>query len=135
MTALPSFIFPPTKRIKFQTIELYLRAVRRSRSFGRPRMFRVRLDGLDDQVEFVGAVDLSRYAVIAVWRDLQGFSEVVQAIDPVRGDIFHKEHGAGAIFRPRDQGKMIGAEVKHEVAKGRRLPAAAPLRGYPADSS
>jgi len=72
-----------------------------------------------------------------VWRDLQGFSEVVQAIDPVRGDIFHKEHGAGAIFRPRDQGKMIGAEVKHEVAKGRKLrpPAAAPLRGYPADSS
>ena len=100
-------------------------------------MFRVRLDGLDDQVQFVRAVDLSRYAVIAVWRDLQGFSEVVQAIDPVRGDIFHKEHGAGAIFRPRDQGKMIGAEVKHEVAKGRKLrpPAAAPLRGYPADSS
>ena len=96
-------------------------------------MFRVRLDGLDDQVQFVGAVDLSRYAVIAVWRDLLGFSEVVQAIDPVRGVIFHKEHGAGAIFRPRDQGKMIGAEVKHEVAKGRKLrpPAAAPLRGYP----
>ena len=86
-------------------------------------MFRVRLDGLDDQVQFVRAVDLSRYAVIAVWRDLQGFSEVVQAIDPVRGDIFHKEHGAGAIFRPRDQGKMIGAEVKHEVAKGPETPA------------
>jgi hypothetical protein len=84
-------------------------------------MFRVRLDGLDDQVEFVSAVDLSRYAVIAVWRDLLGFSEVVQPIDPVRGVIFHKEHGAGAIFGPRDQGKMIGAEVKHEVAKGRKL--------------
>ena len=83
---------------------------------------------------------LERATRAAVWRldrDLQGFSEVVQAIDPVRGDIFHKEHGAGAIFRPRDQGKMIGAEVKHEVAKGRKLrpPAAAPLRGYPADSS
>ena len=45
-------------------------------------MFRVRLDGLDDQVEFVSAVDLSRYAVIAVGQDLLGFSEVVQAIDP-----------------------------------------------------
>ena len=100
-------------------------------------MFRVRLDGLDDQVEFVGAVDLPRYAVIAVGQDLQGFGEVVQAIDPMRGVISHKEHGARAIFRPRDQGKMIGAEVKHEVAKGRKLrpPAAAPLRGYPADSS
>ena len=76
-------------------------------------MFRVRLDGLDDQVEFVGAVDLPRYAVIAVWRDLLGFSEVVQAIDPVRGVISHKEHGAGAVFRPRDQSEMIGAEIKH----------------------
>jgi hypothetical protein len=76
-------------------------------------MFRVWLDGLDDQVQFVGAVDLSRYAVIAVWRDLLGFSEVIQAVDPVGGVIFHKEHGAGAIFRPGDQGKMIGAEVKH----------------------
>jgi len=100
-------------------------------------MFRVRLDGLDDQVEFVGTVDLSRYAVIAMRQDLLGFGEVVQAIDPVRGVIFHKEHGAGAIFRPRDQGKMISAEVKHEVAKDRKLrpPAAAPLRGYPADFS
>jgi len=86
-------------------------------------MFRVRLDGLDDQVEFVGAVDLPRYAVIAVGQDLQGFGEVVQAIDPMRGVISHKEHGARAIFRPRDQGKMIGAEVKHEVAKGRKAPA------------
>ena len=76
-------------------------------------MFHVRLDGLDDQVEFVGTVDLSRDAVIAVWRDLLGFCEVVQAVDPVRGVIFHKNHDTGAVFRPRDQGKMIGAEVKH----------------------
>ena len=94
-------------------------------------MFRVRLDGLDDQVEFVGAVDLPRYAVIAVWRDLLGFGEVVQAIDPVRGVISHKEHGAGAIFRPRDQNEVIGAEVEHRRKKGGsdKLPpaSAAPL--------
>ena len=76
-------------------------------------MFRVRLDGLDDQVEFVGTVDLARYAVVAIWRDLLGFGEVIQAVGPVRGVISHKKHGAGAVFRPRDQGKMIGAEVKH----------------------
>ena len=76
-------------------------------------MFRVRLDGLDDQVEFVGTVDLARYAVIAIRRDLLGFGEVIQAVDPVRGVIFHKKHGARAVLRPRDQGKMIGAEVEH----------------------
>ena len=76
-------------------------------------MFRVRLDGLDDQVEFVGTVDLARYAVIAIRRDLLGFGEVIQAVDPVRGVISHKKHGARAVFRPRDQGKMIGAEVEH----------------------
>ncbi len=76
-------------------------------------MFRVRLDGLNDQVEFVGAVDFAGYAVIAIGRDLLGFGEVMQAIDPVRGVISHKEHGAGAVLRPRDQGEMIGAEVKH----------------------
>src|SRR5712671_1367430 len=105
MTALLVSFFPSTEKSDFQTIELFLRAVRKSRSFGRPRMFHVRLDGLDDQVEFIGAVDFARYAVIAVWRDLLGFIEVIQAVDPVRGVIFHKEHDAGAIFRPRDQGE------------------------------
>jgi hypothetical protein len=103
--------------ITVQRIELFLRAVRRSRNNGRPRMFRVRLDGLHDQVEFVGAVDLARYAVIAVRRDLLGFGEVIQAIDPVRGVISHNKHDTGAVFRPRDQGKMIGAEVKHELER------------------
>ena len=86
-------------------------------------MFRVRLDGLDDQVELIGAVDFAGYAVIAVRRNLLGFGEVMQAIDPVRGVISHHEHGAGAIFRPRDQGKMIGAEVKHESCQGPESPA------------
>ena len=58
------------------------------------------LDGLDDKVEFVGAVDLTRYAVIAIWRDLLGCGEVRQAVDPVRGVISHEKHGARAVFRP-----------------------------------
>ena len=85
-------------------------------------MFRVRLDGLDDQVKFVGAVDLARYAVIAMRRDLLGFGEVMQAVDPVRGVIFHKEHGAGAVLGPGDQDEMIGAEIKHGcVGEGRKV--------------
>ncbi len=80
-------------------------------------MLHVRLDGLDDQVEFVGAVDLARYAVIAVRRDLLRFGEVVKPIHPARRVISHDKHDARAVFRPRDQGEMVGAEVKHEDMK------------------
>ena len=82
-------------------------------------MFGVRLDGLHNQVEFVGAVDLARYAVIAMRRDLLGFRKVMQAVDPVRGVIFHEEHGAGAVLGPGDQDEMIGAEIKHCGCVGR----------------
>ncbi len=51
--------------------------------------------------------------------------------DPVRGVIFHKEHGTGAIFRPRDQGKMIGAEVKHVLDRQGRKPGPLELKGNP----
>ena len=109
---------------RFQTMDLFLRAVEESRNHGRPRMLGVGLDGLDDQVEFVGAVDFAGYAVIAVWRDLLGFGEVMQAIDPVRGVISHNEHGTGAVFRPGDQSEMIGAEVEHKwMGVGRKGPA------------
>jgi len=58
-------------------------------------MLRVRLDGLDDEVELVGAFDFAGYAVIAVWRDLLSFHEVVQAIDPVRGVTLQPGHAGG----------------------------------------
>ena len=76
-------------------------------------MFRVPLDGLDHQVELVGTVDFAGDAVVAVWRDLTGFSEVVQPIDPVCGVIFHEEHDTGAVFRPGYEDEVIGAEVEH----------------------
>ena len=67
-------------------------------------MLHVRLDGLDDQVEFVGAVDLAG-DVVAVWRDLLRLAEVVEPIHPVRVVISHDKHDARAVFRPRDQGE------------------------------
>ena len=97
-------------------------------------MFCVRFDGLDDQVKFIGAVDLARYAVIAMWRDLLGFGEVIQAIDPVRRVIFHEEHGAGAVLGPGDQDEMIGAEVKHcgcEEGPESSDPASSAVEGLP----
>ena len=77
-------------------------------------MFCVHLDRLDDQVQFVRTVDLSRHAVVLAWRDLLGFVEVVQAVDPVGRVILHEEHDTGSVFCPREQEQMIGAEVEHE---------------------
>ena len=52
-------------------------------------MFRVPLDGLDYEVEFVCAVDLAGDAVVAMRRDLASFREVVQAIDSSCGVVSH----------------------------------------------
>ena len=76
-------------------------------------MFRVHLDGLHNQVQFVRAVHFARHAVVLVWRDPEGSCEVVEAVDPARGVISHEELDTRAVFRPREQEQMIGAEVKH----------------------
>jgi hypothetical protein len=96
-------------------------------------MLRVGLDGLDDEVEFVGAVDFAGYAVIAMRRYLLRFGEVVEPISPVRGVISHDKHDARAVFRPRYQSEVIGAEVKHEVETwGRRNgPTRSAVEGLP----
>ncbi len=98
-------------------IELFLRAIDGIKSIGEPRTFRVPLDGLDDQVELVGAVDLARDAVIGVWSDVLGFGEVIQAVDPASGVICHEEHDTGTVFRPGEQNEMVGAEVEHGMMR------------------
>ena len=95
-------------------------------------MLRVQLDGLDHQVKFVGAVDLTRHAVIVVWRDDPGFSEVIQLVNPSSRIVFHDEHDTAAAFRPREQNEMIGAEVEHESGQGRKPgPASSAVEGLP----
>ena len=54
----------------------------RKRGRGRARVFVIRLDGFDHEIEFVGAVNLSGNAVVFVWRDDPGFGEVVQPVNP-----------------------------------------------------
>jgi hypothetical protein len=76
-------------------------------------MFRIPLDGLDHEVEFVGAVDLAGDAVVAIRRDLASFREVVQAIDSACGVVSHEKHETGVVFRPGYKSEVIGAEVKH----------------------
>ena len=83
----------------------------------------VRLDGLEDQIEFVGAVNLPGHAVVLARREDVGLGEVVQPINAAGRVISQDQHGTGAVFRPREQEQMIGAEVKHG---GPRAGAAAP---------
>ena len=83
-------------------------------------MLGIRLDRFDHQVEFVGAVDLARNAVVGAWLHGVSFAEVMQAINAVSGMIEHHEDRARAVFRPREQGEMIGAEVEHGGRGGAR---------------
>jgi len=74
----------------------------------------IRLDRFDHQIEFIGAVDLARNAVVGAWLHGVGFGEVMQAINAVSGMVEHHEDCAGVVFRPREQGEVVGAEVEHE---------------------
>ena len=89
------------------------RAVDRSRNCGTLAVLGIRLDGLDHQVEFVGAVDLPRNAIVLARCGRLGFGEVVKPIHAAGRVISHEQDGTGAIFHPREQKQVIGAEVEH----------------------
>ena len=72
-------------------------------------MFSVRPDRFDHQVEFVGAVDLARYAVRRIRRDELGFSEVVQTINALSVAVLHQEHRARTVLRPRELDQLAQA--------------------------
>lgn len=78
-------------------------------------VFGIPLDRLDDQVQFIRAVDLARHAVVFAWGDAVRAGEVVEAIDPASRVVLHEEHDTAAIFHPGEQPQMIGAEVEHGV--------------------
>jgi hypothetical protein len=63
-------------------------------------VFDIRPDGLDYEIEFVGAVDFPGHAVVLVGRDDEGFGEVIQPVNPSRRIVFHYEHNTAAAFRP-----------------------------------
>ena len=100
-------------------------------------MFGVRPDRFDHEVEFVGAIDLARYAVGHIGPDELGFGEVMEPINALRVEIPQQEHRARRVLRPREQEQMIGAEVEHYGVEQRherrdvKLPpsSAAPLWG------
>jgi len=51
------------------------RAFSRNKSCGNPAVFRIQADQLDNEAEFIGAVDLARYAVGHIGPDELGFDE------------------------------------------------------------
>jgi hypothetical protein len=88
-------------------------AVWGSWSVGRAAVLGVQLDRLDNQIESVNAVDFARYAIGEDWRETEAFGEVQQTIHALGIAVQREEHGAGAVFRPREQEQVIGAEVEH----------------------
>ena len=68
-------------------------SVSRNRSRGKPAVFRVQANRFDDEVEFIGAVVLARYAVGHAGPCELGFGEVIELVDPLRIAILHEEHG------------------------------------------
>jgi len=75
-----------------------------------------------NQVEFIGAVDLARYAIRPIRRDELSFGEVVQTINALSAAVLHQEHRTRTVFRPCEQEQMVGAEVEH-ARKGVRAKA------------
>jgi hypothetical protein len=90
-------------------------------------MFRVRADRFDNQVEFVGAVDLACYTIGHVRADELGFGEVIEPVNTLGIAIEHKEQGVRRVFRPRDENEVIGAEVEHAGTEGAEARAPARL--------
>ncbi len=96
---------------------------------GRPLVLGVQLDRLDHQKQSIRAVDFARRAISSIRSEAQVFCEVQEAIYTLSVAIQHEEHGAGAVFHPREQEQMIGAEIKHPGGIGTRAGAAAPAHG------
>ena len=108
----------------------------RGRNCGRSSVLGVEADRFDHEEEFVGAVDLARYAVGHSGPGELGFGEVIEPANTQRVAVLEQEHHVRRIFLPREQEQMIGAKLKHGVKPGAEIektsaPLAAPLRGYP----
>ena len=75
------------------------RAVVGNGNSGGPRVFGVRPDRFDHEVEFIGAVDLARYAVGHVGPDELGFGEVMEPVNALRVEVPQQEHRARRVLR------------------------------------
>ena len=79
------------------------RAVSRNRKSGRPRVSGVGPDRFDHEIEFVGTVDLARYAVSHIGLDERGFIKVAEPVNVLRVEVRHREHLARWDLRRRER--------------------------------
>ena len=61
----------------------------------------VRPDRFDHEVEFVGTVDLARYAVGHIGPDEQGFRKVMEPVNALRVEVPQQKHRARRVLRKR----------------------------------
>ena len=85
------------------------RAVSMNRNIGTASVSGVRPDRFDHQVEFIGAVNHTRYAVRLIRRDELGCGEVVQTINALCVAVLHQEHCVRPVFRPRELDQLAQA--------------------------
>jgi hypothetical protein len=78
------------------------RAVSRNRNIGIPSLSGVRQDQFDHQVEFIGAVDHTRYTVRLIRRDELGFGEAIQTTKALGIVELRQERHARPTLRPRE---------------------------------
>jgi Ca2+-transporting ATPase len=71
-------------------------------------VFGVRPDRFDHEVEFVGAVDLARYAVGHSGPDELGFGEVMEPVNALRVEVLQQEHRARRVT-PDQKLRIVGA--------------------------
>ena len=96
-------------------------------------MYGVRPDRFDHQVEFLGTVDIARYAVRLIRRDELSFGEVVQTVNAlgvavqearVRDSVREGTVGAGPIIAPAPRFSQAEFKISCRVGKsGYRVPA------------
>jgi hypothetical protein len=94
------FFSVPYSTLNFRAERRTSRAICRNRKSETPATLGVQADRFDYEIEFLGAVDLARYAVDHIGSDELGFREVIEPVNPLRVAVLHEQHGVRRIFRP-----------------------------------
>ena len=97
-------------------------AVHGSGNSRRHAVFEIPLDGLDDELQLIGAVYFSGDAVVVSWDDVLSLGEVVPPINSPCRVVSHEEDHTVAALEALEQGEMIGAEVAHREKRKEREP-------------
>ena len=79
-------------------------------------MFDIRPDGFEHEIEFVGTVDLARYAVGHVGPDELGFGEVMEPVNALRVEVLQPGNRARWVLRLRELEHSAQSHIIASVA-------------------